>query len=93
MATDSTSSADWPGRYYHIDQVLDTPGPRTDPAFLAGDGVRVFCFSIFNTHPHLRLGKKLFAKSIQDFGYRCWRSGLRDFGQFGAYRLQGHSRN
>src|SRR5882757_2335400 len=38
-------STDWPGRYYHIDQVLNTPGPRTDPAFLAGDGVRDFCFS------------------------------------------------
>lgn len=36
----STTSTDWEGRYYHIDQVLDTPGPRTDPAFLAGDGVR-----------------------------------------------------
>jgi ubiquitin-activating enzyme E1 C len=34
------TSADWEGRYYHIDQVLDKPGPRTDPAFLAGDGVR-----------------------------------------------------
>jgi len=34
------TSTDWEGRYYHIDQVLDTPGPRTDPAFLAGDGVR-----------------------------------------------------
>lgn len=33
-------NTDWPGRYYHIDQVLDKPGPRTDPAFLAGDGVR-----------------------------------------------------
>ena len=32
-------STDWPGRYYHIDQILNTPGPRTDPAFLAGDGV------------------------------------------------------
>ncbi|KAG5647253.1 hypothetical protein DXG03_000788 [Asterophora parasitica] len=33
---------DWQGRYYHIDQVLDKPGPRTDPAFLAGDGVKDF---------------------------------------------------
>lgn len=33
---------DWPGRYYHIDQILNTPGPRTDPAFLAGDGVKGF---------------------------------------------------
>lgn len=37
-----TTSADWEGRYYHIDQVLNTPGPRTDPAFLAGDGVKDF---------------------------------------------------
>ena len=33
------TSTDWEGRYHHIDQVLDAPGPRTDPAFLAGDGV------------------------------------------------------
>ena len=46
MAAESTSFGDWPGRYYHIDQVLNTPGPRTDPAFLAGDGVRDFHFSI-----------------------------------------------
>lgn len=30
---------DWSGRYFHIDQILDKPGPRTDPAFLAGDEV------------------------------------------------------
>lgn len=93
MAAESTSSTDWPGRYYHIDQVLNTPGPRTDPEFLAGDGVRDFCFSNARPCLTLRLGKKLFAKSRQDFGYRRWRSGLRDFGKFGAYRLQGYSRN
>ncbi|TFK30148.1 NEDD8 activating enzyme [Coprinopsis marcescibilis] len=38
----SAPSTDWPGRYYHIDQVLEKPGPRTDPAFLAGDGVKDF---------------------------------------------------
>jgi len=42
-------STDWPGRYYHIDQVLNTPGPRTDPAFLAGDGVRDL-FEILASH-------------------------------------------
>ncbi|KAF9052935.1 hypothetical protein BJ165DRAFT_1338734 [Panaeolus papilionaceus] len=43
MATDTRSqSADWPGRYFHIDQVLNTPGPRTDESFLAGDGVKDF---------------------------------------------------
>ncbi|KAF5380859.1 hypothetical protein D9615_004041 [Tricholomella constricta] len=36
------ATTDWQGRYYHIDQVLNKPGPRTDPAFLAGDGVKDF---------------------------------------------------
>ncbi|KAJ7741527.1 hypothetical protein DFH07DRAFT_837564 [Mycena maculata] len=36
------TTADWQDRYYDIDQVLNTPGPRTDPAFLAGDGVKDF---------------------------------------------------
>ena len=30
---------DWPNRYYHVDQILNKPGPRTDPSFLAGQGV------------------------------------------------------
>ncbi|KAE9409583.1 hypothetical protein BT96DRAFT_848230 [Gymnopus androsaceus JB14] len=38
----SEDTHDWEGRYYHIDQILDTPGPRTDEAFLAGDGVKNF---------------------------------------------------
>jgi len=43
MATAETAtSTDWPGRYYHIDQVLNTGGPRTDPAFAAGDEVRAY---------------------------------------------------
>ena len=33
-------TADWESRYYHVDQILDRPGPRTDPSFLAGEGVR-----------------------------------------------------
>lgn len=33
-------SDDWPGRYHHVDQILDRPGPRTDPQFMAGDTVR-----------------------------------------------------
>ena len=37
--TNGTIYGDWPGRYFHVDQVLDNPGPRTDPSFLAGDGV------------------------------------------------------
>jgi len=36
------AASDWPGRYYHIDQILDKPGPRTDESFLAGDGVKEF---------------------------------------------------
>ncbi|CDO72921.1 hypothetical protein BN946_scf185002.g106 [Trametes cinnabarina] len=38
----NASSADWEGRYYHVDQILDRPGPRTDPSFLAGDEVKDF---------------------------------------------------
>ncbi|KAF9454673.1 hypothetical protein P691DRAFT_717301 [Macrolepiota fuliginosa MF-IS2] len=38
MATlvNGSATADWPGRYFHIDQILDKPGPRTDPGFAAG---------------------------------------------------------
>ncbi|KAJ7172357.1 hypothetical protein C8R46DRAFT_1085657 [Mycena filopes] len=36
------STPDWQDRYYDIDQVLNTAGPRTDPGFLAGDGVKDF---------------------------------------------------
>jgi hypothetical protein len=38
--TNGIHHPDWDDRYYHIDQVLDRPGPRTDPdSFMAGDGV------------------------------------------------------
>ena len=37
----NASAGDWHDRYYHVDQVLDRPGPRTDPSFLAGQEVRV----------------------------------------------------
>lgn len=40
----SSSTVDWAGRYYHIDQVLNAGGPRTDPQFAAGDEVGVFEF-------------------------------------------------
>ncbi|TDL24837.1 hypothetical protein BD410DRAFT_744501 [Rickenella mellea] len=36
------SSGDWPNRYFHVDQILDKPGPRTDPAFSAGPVVKDF---------------------------------------------------
>ncbi|KAF9265491.1 hypothetical protein L218DRAFT_957075 [Marasmius fiardii PR-910] len=42
MANSNTSVQDWEGRYHHVDQILDTPGPRTDEAFMAGDGVKNF---------------------------------------------------
>lgn len=38
--TNGVHYPDWDDRYYHVDQVLDRPGPRTDPdSFMAGDGV------------------------------------------------------
>ncbi|KAH9935040.1 uncharacterized protein B0H18DRAFT_979507 [Fomitopsis serialis] len=36
------SASDWADRYYHVDQILDRPGPRTDPSFLAGEEVKKF---------------------------------------------------
>jgi len=42
----SSSTVDWAGRYYHIDQVLTAGGPRTDPQFAAGDEVGVFEFEV-----------------------------------------------
>ncbi|KAI0726651.1 NEDD8 activating enzyme [Fomitopsis betulina] len=33
---------DWADRYYHVDQILDRPGPRTDPSFLAGEEAKKF---------------------------------------------------
>ncbi|KAI0748350.1 hypothetical protein C8Q80DRAFT_1171409 [Daedaleopsis nitida] len=38
----NASSSDWEGRYYHVDQILDQPGPRTDPSFSAGAEVKEF---------------------------------------------------
>lgn len=35
----SSGSSDWPGRYYHVDQVLDKPGPSTDESFSPGEPV------------------------------------------------------
>ncbi|KAG8852690.1 hypothetical protein FRB96_008546 [Tulasnella sp. 330] len=31
------TSRDWDDRYYYVDQVLDNPGPRTDPSFQPGE--------------------------------------------------------
>ncbi|KAL9715331.1 NEDD8 activating enzyme [Leucoagaricus gongylophorus] len=42
LASDDSAVTDWPGRYFHIDQILDNPGPRTDPGFAAGAEVKAF---------------------------------------------------
>jgi len=36
---DVPSKQDWAGRYYHVDQVMNAGGPRTDSQFAAGDEV------------------------------------------------------
>ena len=41
------TTTDWPDRYFHIDQVLDKPGPSTDPSFSAGEPVRRLYASTF----------------------------------------------
>ncbi|KAJ7581210.1 hypothetical protein C8J56DRAFT_833210 [Mycena floridula] len=40
--TDLNSTVDWPGRYHHVDQILDKAGPRTDESFTPGDEVKTF---------------------------------------------------
>ena len=46
---------DWDDRYYHVDQVLDRAGPRTDPdSFMAGDGVSDLESILFSVS-HMRL--------------------------------------
>jgi hypothetical protein len=47
-------TADWESRYYHVDQILDRPGPRTDPSFLAGEEVRQTSPTLFNRHLLMR---------------------------------------
>ncbi|KAM5534080.1 hypothetical protein V8D89_012261 [Ganoderma adspersum] len=42
LVNGNASSSDWEGRYHHVDQILDRPGPRTDPSFLAGAEVKDF---------------------------------------------------
>ncbi|KAG9119449.1 hypothetical protein FRC07_005524 [Ceratobasidium sp. 392] len=43
MATVTASSnSQWEGRWSHMDQVLDRPGPRTDEAFVPGDTTKDF---------------------------------------------------
>ncbi|KAG8812025.1 NEDD8-activating protein uba3, partial [Serendipita sp. 401] len=42
MATAVEQTQDWPGRYYHVDQILDRPGPRTDPDFVGGEMAKEF---------------------------------------------------
>lgn len=48
---------DWLGRYHHIDQILDAPGPRTDPQFSAGNEVSISPppFQIDVTHPPIEV--------------------------------------
>lgn len=36
------TAVSWPGRYTHIDRLLDKPGPSTDPSFTPGTPVKSF---------------------------------------------------
>jgi len=92
MATAETAtSTDWPGRYYHIDQVLNTGGPRTDPAFAAGDEVRAYSLTkIYLLTVYFLEGQSVLTRQVKDLSYRGWRSWMRDSCKLGAYRIQGH---
>lgn len=56
----NTSSCDWLDRYFHVDQILDRPGPRTDPSFLAGEGV---C----DGHPHPDINNNISRIKVKKF--------------------------
>lgn len=63
---------EWDDRYYHVDQVLDRPGPRTDlDSFMAGDGVGdPISSSLLSYTRTLATGQELLAKPVQDPRHR-----------------------
>jgi len=44
--TQFATCSDWQNRYYHIDQILDRPGPRTEVSFAAGQEVCIVSTSL-----------------------------------------------
>ena len=67
---------DWDDRYYHVDQVLDRPGPRTDPdQFSPGEAVSG-PISVGNACLHIIIGEELLARPVQDFGHWCRWTGM-----------------
>ena len=68
MATDSPTP-DWAGRYYHIDQVLNAGGPRTDPQFAAGDEVDILLtnYTCFNR----AIGEEIPQRNSKNPGHWC----------------------
>jgi hypothetical protein len=78
-ATNGIHNTDWDDRYYHVDQVLDRPGPRTETeSFMAGVGVSD-PVSILLSVSYTRLfpvGEKLSTESMQDSCHRRRWSGV-----------------
>jgi hypothetical protein len=60
----SATPSDWQDRYYHVDQILDRPGPRTDPSFLAGDEVGVSTEKVQSSFVRCLTGERLFAEQV-----------------------------
>lgn len=89
-----TQNQDWAGRYYHIDQVLNSGGPRTDPQFAAGDEVnkRVFCVWSY-LKKSLCTGEEIPTRNVQDLGHRCRWPWLRDPRELGVDWVQEYPRN
>jgi hypothetical protein len=64
---------DWDDRYYHVDQVLDRPGPRTDlDSFMAGDGVGhpISSFLLLSYMCPVIAGQELLTEPVQDPRHR-----------------------
>ena len=85
---------DWEDRYYHVDQVLDRPGPRTDlDSFMPGDGVGGPISSsllLSFTRPDIT-GQELLKKPVQDPRHWRRRFGVRNPCQPGTFGIQGHT--
>lgn len=89
----NTPSSDWPDRYFHVDQILDRPGPRTDPSFQAGDGVRNAILTLTQILRFPRSGQEISAWRMQNTRHWRWWFRLRNSIKSRVIGIQRHPRH
>lgn len=87
------TTQDWDERYYHVNQILEKPGPRTDPDFLAGDEVRATPLCDHTVASSSHIGEGVLTQEVQDPCYRRGWAWMRDPCQSCFDWLQGHPCN